>query len=147
MGSPAKNERIAIVGARAHPNAERALRPLIDSLPRGTTVISGGAAGIDMTAREIALVNELSVIEYVIVDAGMPTAGIVAKHWQGLARSPRTKNIGVRPDATARDLLIFRNTWIAISCDRAYAFLEGTRGGTADAVEQFARFFRPCEKR
>lgn len=140
-------DRIAIIGAREHPNPE-VLRPLIDSFPRGTTVISGGAKGIDSAAREIALVNELAVLEYVIVDPDLPTAGVIAKHWSaGLDRAPLTKRIGIRPHASARDLLIFRNTWIAISCDRAYAFTQGSRGGTTDAIEQMRRFLRPCEIR
>lgn len=137
-------ERVAIVGSRDHPSPADAVRGVIDALPTGAIVISGGASqGIDYHAREIALVNELEVIEYA-VDARTYPDGILVKWWQGLERAPRTQKVPVRRGASVRDLLIFRNSLIAINCDHAHAFTRATRGGTIDAIEQFKRFHRLC---
>jgi hypothetical protein len=135
-------ERVAIVGSRAHPNLET-VRDYVETLPRRTIVISGGADGVDTMAREVALGSDLDVIEYTVEVA---TFEIVCK-LHSPSRPTLVKRLGVSPNATLRDLMFFRNTWIAVSCTRMVAFPAESAGGTWDAIRQAKRFDRPVEER
>jgi predicted Rossmann fold nucleotide-binding protein DprA/Smf involved in DNA uptake len=42
-------ERVAIIGAREHPDLDF-VRAYVRTLPTGTTVVSGGAKGVDSAA-------------------------------------------------------------------------------------------------
>lgn len=134
-------ERIAIVGARdASPETLAKVRELVESLPDGTIVVSGGAPGVDFEAA-MAASGRLSVVEYrvgadrVFRDSVEPSGAqrhSVVAHLAGTA---------------VAKLLLLRNSFIALDSDRMVAFVEGSKGGTWDAVAQAKRFRRPCEVR
>lgn len=141
-------ERVAIVGARdASPETLAKVRALVASLPPGSSVVSGGAKGVDRTAVTAAQSHGLMTIEFIPQIASIGPDHVLV----------RVRNVGDEYDDEAepaisfwkkgsmRDLLIFRNSIIALECDRMVAFAEGSNGGTWDAVKQAARFNRPCE--
>ena len=143
-------ERIAIVGARdASPETLAQVRELVESLPDGTIVVSGGAAGVDSEAAKHARNRGLVTLEFSIVKT------IMNRHTGAHFLSVDVKYGEEDPEPHVsffgtplyRDALIFRNTLIAIECDRMVAFVEGSKGGTWDAVAQAKRFRRPCEVR
>jgi len=55
--------RVAIVGSRDYPNLGR-VKEYVAALPAGTTVVSGGARGVDRTAAEAARLHGLKVLEF-----------------------------------------------------------------------------------
>lgn len=116
------NERVAIVGARHHPDLD-SVRRYVATLAPGTIVISGGAEGVDTAAAHEARRLGFEVREF------------FAHHPSDL--------IGY--EVSYRDLLIARNTLIALACTRMIAFVKGSRGGTWDAIRQAQRFRRPLE--
>jgi hypothetical protein len=131
-------ERIAIVGARKHPDLDF-VRAHVRGLPGDATVVSGGADGVDITATKEAREVGLSTLEYVPMRDG--TIWVVKSH----AGSPPTRSaqIALPPGTSMRDALIFRNTWIVVVCHRGVSFPDGTRGGTIDTETQAKRFRRP----
>lgn len=142
-------ERIAIVGSReCSPETEAKVRAYVRALPKGTTVVSGGADGVDSIAEEEASRCGLHVESY------RPSDENPCGYMHIVTRTPdegsarytlSVRGFGVRGAKARRDMLIFRNTWIAIQCDRMVAFVAGSKGGTWDAVAQAKRFKRPCE--
>jgi hypothetical protein len=131
-------DRVAIVGARKHPNLDF-VRAYVRGLPGDVTVVSGGADGVDIAATIEAREAGLSTLEYVPMKDG--TIWVVKSY----AGSPpvRSAQIALPPGTSMRDALIFRNTWIVVVCNRGVSFPDGTRGGTIDAETQAKRFRRP----
>lgn len=140
-------ERVAIVGSREHPNLDL-VREYVRGLPFGSRVISGGAIGVDSAAvdeaRRCRLVTvdflprrqrdsrdeRRLIVERVECEDGAFTMREVAELNSGLSM---------------RDVVIFRNSLIAMYCTRMVAFVDGSAGGTWDAVAQAKRFKRPVE--
>jgi len=135
-------QRVAVVGAReASPETLEKVRAYVRALPAGTIVVSGGADGVDTVAAETARSVGLATIEFA------PKVGKIA----GMSIARRNnggpwemwKSFDYEP--SMRDALIFRNTLIALECTRMVAFVQGSKGGTWDAVKQAERFRRPVE--
>lgn len=135
-------ERIAIIGARLHPDLDF-VRAYVRELPDGVTVVSGGAEGVDSAAAIEARSRGLSTVEYYPADDG--TIWVVKS--EGGAEPKCTTRIALPPHVSGRDLLIFRNTWIVVTSTRVVSFPDGTRGGTIDGETQAKRFRRPIEIR
>lgn len=56
-------ERVAIVGSRDWPDVE-AVRRYVDSLPKETIIVSGGAPGVDTIAADAAEARGLPVVVF-----------------------------------------------------------------------------------
>lgn len=124
------SERVAIVGSRAHPDLEM-VRAYVRTLPAGSAVISGGAPGVDTAATDEA--------ERIYRNGGLLSR---------LIYRPEDVRTALRvAGGSSRDLLIARNTLIAVACTRMVVFPDGSKGGAWDAVAQAKRFRRPCEIR
>jgi len=117
------SERVAIVGSRAHPNLE-IVREYVRGLLPGTVVISGGADGVDSVAHGMAVALQLGICTHRAID-----------------RVPLTRAL------SGRDRLFWRNTLIALDCDRMVVFPDGSKGGCWDAAREAQRFKRPVEVR
>lgn len=142
-------ERIAVVGARAHPDLEEVRAFVLEEVAPGDTIVSGGATGVDRMAEETAVLERLTVVSYRVEGLdGDDRLTITEWVWtpgRGKWRIARTWQL---PKGTSmRDALIFRNTFIAIACTSMQAFTRGTKGGTADAMRQAKRFHRPVFER
>lgn len=138
------SERVAVVGARNHPNLDL-VREYVRSLPDGTVVVSGGADGVDTAAREAAIACKLLCVEYVPTESRV----VLRKVWREAANMPDTSDaygIGSR-NVSTRDVLLFRNTMIAVACTRAVVFPDGSRGGCWDLAREAIRFGRVVEAR
>ncbi len=137
-------ERVAIVGARAHPDLDQ-VRAYVAALPDDAWVISGGAMGVDQAAEEAALKRGLGVASYrvVQVDKGYKTERIEVRELVSPSHRGDHRSWILPWKTSYRDALIFRNTFIALTCTRMVAFPAGSRGGTKDAVAQAERFRRP----
>ena len=98
-------ERIAIVGSRNFADLDQ-VRSFVDDLPLDTTVISGGAAGVDKTAIDVARARGLNTVIY----------------------RPQYERNG-------RGATFIRNREIARECDRMVAFHDGKSRGTLHAIE------------
>ncbi len=146
-------DRVAIVGSRAHPNLDL-VREYVRSLPPGTVVISGGAAGVDSVAVMTALASELDTVEF------YPEEDHQRRFRGGSVFFVHTRCRGPDYDCprdvedvidhavySRRDALLLRNTLIVVECSRLVAFPDGSKGGTWDAVAQAKRFRRPVELR
>jgi hypothetical protein len=108
-------ERVAIIGSRDYPDLE-AVRAFVRSLPAGTTVISGGARGVDREAGLAAL------------DAGLPFEPHLPDYNTYGRRAP-----------------LVRNGVIAERCDRMVAFWWQESRGTADAIRRARVLGKPVE--
>ena len=141
-------ERIAVVGARAHPDLGEVRAFILEEVAPDATIISGGATGVDQTAEETAILERLRVVSYRV--EGLQGDRLTMTEWvwtpgRGKWRIARTWQL---PAGTSlRDALIFRNTFVAIACTRMEAFTRGSKGGTFDAVRQAQRFDRPVFER
>ena len=137
VGEP-MTERVAIVGARnASPETLAKVRALVASLPKDATVISGGAIGVDREAVAEAHRIGRGVEEFIPDYARWAVVGV------GIWGDGDVLNLSRLE--SARDLLLSRNTMIAVRCTRMVAFVQGSRGGTFDAIEQAKRFRRSVE--
>ena len=138
MTDPARGERVAVVGSRAHPNLD-IVHAYVRSLPPGTVVVSGGAEGVDRAAEEAAIECGLCVI----VCEPVPEIEVMLlePHDDGAHRHR------ARPAIAGRDCTIYRNTRIAVLCDRMVVFPDGSKGGCWDAAREAVRFLRPVEIR
>ena len=96
-------ERVAIVGSRTYPRLGN-VRSYVSSLAGDTTVISGGARGVDQAAEEEAKRLGLKLEVY-----------------------PADWTIG-------RGAGYARNQTIALACDRMVAFWDGMSRGTEHVV-------------
>jgi len=110
--------RVAIVGSRHYPDLS-AVAAYVDLLPAGTTVVSGGAHGVDQAAE-----------------------------WRATQRGLRVQSIHAEWDRDGRRAFM-RNTLIVESCDRLVAFWDGKSVGTKDSIDKArmlgkpVRIFRP----
>src|SRR5690606_16829490 len=126
-------------------------RRLVRELPEDTVVVSGAAAGVDTAARETALECGLAVIELGTELIDMGTRGFDAF----IRRTGWTpKGVMIDPVVVfagrvvhARDVKLFRNTWVVTSCTRMTVFPDGSRGGSWDVAREGRRFHRPVELR
>lgn len=100
----AKPVCVAVVGSRDYPNL-RKVYDYIECLLPGTTVISGGARGVDSAAAQWAFARGLPIIEH---KADWETHG---------------KGAG-----------FLRNQLIVSDCDWVVAFWDGKSSGTADTI-------------
>jgi hypothetical protein len=105
--------RVAIIGSRNFPD-EQQVYSYVSGLPSGTTVVSGGADGVDSWAAAAARTRGLGVVTY----------------------EPNYELHGKRAP-------LVRNEAIAIDCDRMVAFWDGKSRGTMHAVQQAERLGRP----
>lgn len=136
-------ERVAIVGSREHPNLDL-VREYVRGLPKGTVVISGGADGVDKAAAEVAWDRELELIEYTVEPCGLQLSRLAVIFSRNRGRHDRPAwefHVGEQ----WRTALLFRNTCIAGDCTRMVAFVDGSKGGTWDAIAQAKRFKRPVK--
>lgn len=108
---------VAVVGSRDYPDLE-GVRAFVRSLPAGTTLVSGGARGVDSAAAEAARERGIPVVVY-------------AADWARLGRAAGP----------------VRNRSIAEHCDRLVAFWDGESPGTADVVAQARALGREVEVR
>lgn len=108
---------VAIVGSRDYPDLD-AVRELVRSLPEGTTIVSGGARGVDGTAADEAQARGLPVVVY---------AADWIRHGRGAG--------------------MIRNRSIAEHCDRLVAFWDGQSRGTAHVIECARKLGREVEVR
>lgn len=112
---------IAIVGSRDFPvpaEAEKAVRGYVRSLPRGTTVVSGGARGTDTWAEEEAEKRGLERKIFPVDKKGLPAYG--------------TKG----SKAAYRKRALERNQKIVDAADVLVAFWDGSSTGTEDSIKR-----------
>ncbi len=105
--------KIAVVGARQYPNADR-VRAFIRSLPPDWEIVSGGADGVDTWAQEEAEMEHRSFT-------------VFYADW----------------DRVGRAAGMLRNTEIATYCDACVAFVDGPSRGTLDTVKKAAGQRKP----
>ena len=101
--------KVAIVGSRDYPRLEE-VRRYVRTLPRDSTIITGGALGVDSAAESEAKAIRLSriILEPIVMQAGSKEAYIRA--------------------------LLKRNERIAEACDYLVAFWDGSSTGTRHVV-------------
>lgn len=99
-----KSERIAIVGSINFSNPDL-VREYVQALPKGVTIVSGGAKGVDTWAEEAAL------------ESGLDTL-IFQADWEGLGRRAGP----------------IRNEQIIAHADRVVAFWNATSRGTLNSL-------------
>lgn len=114
------NQKIAIVGSRAYPDLE-AVTAYVQSLPEGTTIISGGAPGVDQTAEAAA------------EERGFPVISI----------RPDYKTYHNRP----RYAPIARNHTIVKQADAVVVFWDGKSTGSKSVISFCKERGVPCEIR
>ncbi len=105
--------RIAVVGSRDFPRLEE-VSAFVRRLPKGTTLVSGGARGVDTAAEEAAR------------SAGIPVE-VHEAEW----------------DRHGRRAGPLRNTRIVQSSDVVVAFWDGRSPGTADTLRKARLARRP----
>jgi predicted Rossmann fold nucleotide-binding protein DprA/Smf involved in DNA uptake len=98
-------QRVAIVGSRNYPYLHRVIA-YVQDLPAGTTVVSGGAIGVDIAAETAAYKRGLGVVLY-------------PADWVGLGRGAG----------------FARNRKIVADSDRVVAFWNGVSLGTAHTIK------------
>jgi hypothetical protein len=114
--------KIAIVGSRNYPDLD-AVRAFVRNLPPGTTIVSGGARGVDKVA-ELAAVRRPDLCTKIIL-----------ADWDAYGKSA-----GYR-----------RNVEIVNAADEVVAFWDGTSRGTAHTISiarnanKLVRIYRPGE--
>lgn len=108
-------ERVAIVGSRDYPWAER-VRLYVAGLPDGTEVISGGARGVDRIAETAAIARGLKVL-----------------------------SLKAKWDKHGKAAGFLRNTDIVACCDRVVAFWDGQSRGTLDTITKAREARKPVE--
>jgi hypothetical protein len=99
--------KVAIVGSRHYPELDR-VRRFVTSLPAGTTVITGGASGVDAAAGDAARERSL-----------------------GLIKLPPRFEESTDPQASAR-----RNQQLIDAAEVLVAFWDGESQGTRRTVER-----------
>lgn len=152
-------ERVAVIGARQHPNLAL-VEDYVRSLGSGVVIVSGGAAGVDRAAllARIALGRDAldatpdGRLEPVFIEhcISEPAGGSSTFYEEVKTFSSERCNRITRRRAMRwplRDALLYRNTLIALDCDRMVVFPDGSRGGAWDAAREGLRFRRPVEVR
>jgi hypothetical protein len=104
---------LAIVGSRDFPDLDQ-VRQFVRTLPSGTTVVSGGARGVDRCAAAAARSRGLRVIEFLA-------------QW----------------DRFGRRAGFLRNEQIVERCGRMVAFWDGRSSGTHHAITRARALHRP----
>lgn len=107
--------KVAIVGSREYARMDKVC-DFVRSLPAGTTVVSGGARGVDSVAEEIAIRCGLDVV-------------VFRADWNGLG-----KRAGFA-----------RNKTIVEAADRVVAFWDGVSRGTAHTINLARKVGKPVE--
>lgn len=102
---PVFGDFIGVVGSRRFANYAL-VRQFVNSLPDGTTLVSGGASGVDTAAELAAKLRKL------------PTK-IIHADW-----------------ASGKDAGFRRNTEIVEESQEVHAFWDGQSRGTADTIEK-----------
>lgn len=105
--------KIAIVGSRDYANLPQ-IRHYVQSLPRGTIIVSGGARGVD------------SVAEAAAVECGLQTL-IFYPDW----------------DKHGRSAGFIRNNDIIKSSDIVVAFWDGVSRGTLSSINLAKKYGKP----
>ena len=103
--------KIGIVGSREFPQPEL-VNMLVGEFPKGVTVVSGGAAGVDRIAADAARRAGLEILEFL----------------------PDLQGCNVRHEYTAR--YYARNQQIVDASDLVIAFTEKDSGGTWDTIKR-----------
>lgn len=67
--NPSIESPVAIVGSRNYPDLEQ-VRQFVRSLPQGSSVLSGGAKGVDQVAEAVALNLSFTVISFRPIQVG-----------------------------------------------------------------------------
>lgn len=98
--------RVAIVGSRKYPDLD-AVRRYVETLPKDTIIVSGGAEGVDQSAELAAKACGLNVCIYY----------------------PRW-------DLHGKGAGFARNVLIVLNCDRLVAFWDGTSRGTKHTIDR-----------
>jgi hypothetical protein len=111
--APAAGSCVAIVGSRDFADLDR-VRRFVSELPKGVTVLSGGARGVDRCAANTARARGLRTLEFF---ADWERDG---RHLAGRRRNER----------------------LARRCDRMVAFWDGRSNGTHDAFHRALRLRR-----
>lgn len=113
--TPAEERQVylAIVGSRDFPDLDR-VRRFVETLPSNTTIVSGGARGVDRCAATAARARGLRVIEFLA-------------EWRRLGRSAG----------------FIRNEKIVQRCDRMVAFWDGSSSGTRHSISLARQHGRP----
>jgi predicted Rossmann-fold nucleotide-binding protein len=106
-------EKLAIVGSRNYPLLDKVVE-FVNHLPWTTTVISGGARGVDQTAQQAALERGLKVVE-------------IRPNWKKYGKAA-----GFR-----------RNTEIVLASDIVVCFWDGESRGTWDSFVKARKYLRP----
>jgi hypothetical protein len=151
-------DRVAIVGARAHPDLDEVRAYVQEEVGDSDIVISGGADGVDRAAEEEAVVQGHTVVSYRIAPVSQwkgglaiddeGRLGVVEVIYNPASAAWKQARRWILPVGTSRrDALIFRNTFIVIAADVVVAFTRGTRGGTRDTITQARRFHRTVYER
>lgn len=112
--------RVAIVGARTFPHLEF-VRAFVQELPRGVTVVTGGARGVDQAAAEAAK------------EAGLPVE-VILPELEGC-----TKHYEMTRAYYAR------NQKIVDRSDLVIAFTHKPTGGTWDTIRRAVRAGKPVK--
>ena len=107
--------KVAIVGSREYHDLD-AVRRYVRSLPAGTTVVSGGARGVDKVA------------ELEAEACGLPTE-IHHAQWEQFGKSAGFQ----------------RNVSIVEASDRVVAFWDGSSRGTRHTMTLAERYGKPLE--
>jgi len=110
--------KLAVVGSRNFrylSKVENELR----NWPRDTTIISGGARGVDAEAKVSALLYGMPYLEFPVDKKGLPP------YPSGRGEFARRAYA--------------RNTLIAEACDEMVAFWDGKSGGTKHAIKEARR--------
>jgi hypothetical protein len=117
--------RIAIVGSRGFKDLQK-VKDLINQLPKNYVVISGGAAGVDITAEIAAKARGMATIIFIPkwYDLTHPNALI------------KTNTFGQKYDSRAG---LRRNENIILTADEVYAFWDGKSNGTRDSINHARR--------
>lgn len=117
QNSDSRRERVAIVGSRGYRDLDEVTR-YVSALPSGTTIVSGGAVGVDRTAAAAARYSSkgLGLIEHL----------------------PEYDKYG-------RAAPLERNRLIVRDCDRLVAFWDGKSTGTMHVVGLARAAGKPVE--
>ncbi len=121
--------KLAIVGSREHPRLTM-VEEYVLGLPDGTVLISGGAAGVDITAQKVGRNRGFLVRAYPPHNPSSITT-IYGGHGPSHII-----------EVSTRDQLLYRNTLIALDCDEMVLFPDGSKGGCWDSAREALRFKR-----
>jgi len=105
--------KVAIVGSRDYPRLDQVQR-YVRELPEFTTILSGGARGVDSCAVETARRRGLEIVEYLA-------------DWDGLGRRAG----------------MVRNAQIVGAADLVVAFWDGKSRGTKNAIDHARNMVKP----